>query len=1182
MSELDDNIKAMSAWIIDNQDKQGTGDSDFDTVAAELQRLVAIQQGEAPEDSQLADALSDSTADIPDELPVPTAGMYRGLDADQQQQLYQSYLDDPRVSDNFFTGPSYQEEGEQAYMVPRPKGVLSQVKGNEVVGPTVTRNVPANLLENAANLLGAMGAIETKKSGTPIGDYIPKYLQFDDDLREIARNIPKVEAGDNLGDAILQGGTELTVGMLGAQGLIGGTLKGLVKTLGLEVGAVATLDPDIDSGLLVGEDSAFGLDWDPFDATEEGIPSSVKETREKLNLILDGALSIPIVEVPLRLAAGGLQFIYGAAQNVLRGGKVDTVENAVVRDLLDTISSEADETPEQLVAKVNAILENTDNSKVQFLIDEGDKQIEILLNTLQILERDASLSDVARQQIRRIQDGVRNSSRIAVDEAGQQKKLQETITEKAEQLGGEAATEQAGEALAEVGQARIAPQVQTVEELSQNLANTENRVIDDILAGDDAIPDGANRLQEVIALARQEGPVDLVDLANKSREEIADDLFSIFTTMFDKKNRLFSQVRGGSIADEEGVTSLIRALDAVEATNPTLKGTPRVESQLQKLLDLKKPQSVTETNAAGDAVSRLETEEEVIDRIIETLEKTQGRRKDELDLGYFYREIRPQLAQMVDSIKGFGGPIRKDAANPMQTFIDYIDAEMDALADAGNMTGQAAREAMDYYKNSYKPVWGDSPLQDLHDLYRKTSVVTKKGADEVEGASLADDLFPEEIAEESGQMQLGIAAKPKVEPETLVKQPIKQKEETMTIINEVVRNPEKYLSFERMAEVLEKSGETASQLHDLVYVDLISSLQTALKTGDIGTGTVPQLLERVSQYGAVLRKSNPQQADEVNKLLQSLSKDTQSLPALQRRLAEAQEAARVTREEVLDSVLGGFLERKGLGVQAKGEPKKALRSIFGSEDTKQLEDLMKEAVETGDPRVVQGIQAEYLRQVYDKVFINSGATAVKGQKVSLAQLSKGLKDSQGLFDEKRLAILFSDNPTYAKGLKDFAEFMQDNLQGMSTGMPTFGPGTAERAANIGLGKRLQSLQTIITIFLGRLNRRAATAGNIGSSLIRKNAEDMSGDVSRVLGELMTDPQKFKEVLDNVMLEDAVQALTSPRSLALFANLAVRGGVYSRDEDALSPSELLAISTQLREDIEAGPDTDQQTEELLQE
>ena len=67
-----------------------------------------------------------------------------------------------------------------------------------------------------------------------------------------------------------------------------------------------------------------------------------------------------------------------------------------------------------------------------------------------------------------------------------------------------------------------------------------------------------------------------------------------------------------------------------------------------------------------------------------------------------------------------------------------------------------------------------------------------------------------------------------------------------------------------------------------------------------------------------------------------------------------------------------------------------------------------------------------------------------------------------------------------------------------------------------------------------------------------------------------------------MLEDSVQALTSPRSLALFANLAVRGGVYSRDEDALSPSELLAISTQLREDIKAGPDINQQTEELLQE
>jgi len=143
--------------------------------------------------------------------------------------------------------------------------------------------------------------------------------------------------------------------------------------------------------------------------------------------------------------------------------------------------------------------------------------------------------------------------------------------------------------------------------------------------------------------------------------------------------------------------------------------------------------------------------------------------------------------------------------------------------------------------------------------------------------------------------------------------------------------------------------------------------------------------------------------------------------------------------------------------------------------------------------------------------------------------------------------------------------------------------TAEAAARTGTMAQIAALTTTITATLGRLNRKAAVAGNIGGGIIRGKADEVLSDpdVARIFGQLIMDPQLFSSTLKSIRQKELVSKVVNVETLVGILTAGIRGNIFGGNAEALSQEELTALAMQLSDDIEADPDTtDQQTEEAL--
>tara|TARA_E500000331_G_scaffold295618_1_gene293931 strand:- start:1276 stop:4794 length:3519 start_codon:yes stop_codon:yes gene_type:complete len=1128
-----------------------------------------------------------------EELQVPTSSMYEDLPFDQQKEIYESYdpEKDAAVEENFLGGKSFRDETGQRYMVPMPADpAQGDMSASSVVSNTLLRNVPANALDTIGALLDVAGGAfqaytgPTKEGEDPFMSVVGKKIQ------DVSKEIPKLKAGDSLTDAVLIGGTEFGSGGVFAGGLVkelGDTVvRRVAKTAAVETGGVSTLGREVESGIVTGEDSLIPFKLDPFDANKDGISDSERLLRTKANLVFDGGVFSGALQGVLEVGVRIPQFFAGLIARVTKSPSIETLEEGVVSDVLEIISkantdpSAKVQTSNQIFQEIKNYLDTADAKQVNIIMGEGQKEINIALDVLQSLERNTNLDPATRQQIRNMMDGLSGTPEAAVRRADEVSGFEEVISSEASRLaktaedgGPPTTTDVATDELADRAAAPVQAKVNELDNVNAQRASAEERIVNQLMGTEDSgLP--LNKLQELLVLAREKGITELSNLKNKSFLEVSDSLYSTWAKMTDKKNRLFNQVRGGKL-NEDGVARLLAALEEAKAIvrdpikNPALPSTP-----LRNLL------KITARKTDDETGEFIETVEEQSARIAEFF-SSQGLRKGDMDLSYFYREIRPKLSQMADDIATGKVAGDNESIAALRSFTDYIDDEMDRLAESGQLVGESAKEAMDYYKTTYVRFWKDTPLDELGKVYRNTSVVTRQGADEVEGASLADDLFPEEIAEDSGQMQLGIAARPEVQPETLVKSPTKLTEASMREVNNVIQDPLRFPSFEQIAKLLEEQGDGAGALHNIVYADLISALQIQLKTSMPDKATVQSLAERVGQYASVLNSIDPAKAREMDDFLKALTDDSLNIEQLQVAASKAEQAARAAQQEALDSVLGDFLQRSGVGVTKKASPRKVLEKIFNDEDPAKLKALLDEARATDNPEVVKGIQSYYLTVLREKVFTKGGATAAKSRTASLSQIEGGFDDRSGLLGDK-LKIVFEGSEEYATGLQQYGQFIRDQLQNVQAAQSKAGSRTAEATTRGELMQKLGDFATLVTVALGRLNRRAAVTGSVGSSIITQAQKRFSDSIAaqRTVARIMTDPDLFLQVMRRLESKEFRRELTSPEMLGLIATGATRANIFGDNETALSSSEYLALSQQLEQDLQAGPDVDDQTNDAF--
>jgi hypothetical protein len=437
-------------------------------------------------------------------------------------------------------------------MVPRPADpVQGDMPASSVVSNTLLRNVPANALDTIGALLDVAGGAfqaytgPTKEGEDPFMSVVGKKMQ------DVSKEIPKLKAGDSLTDAVLIGGTEFGSGGVFAGGLVkelGDTIiRRVAKTAAVEIGGVSTLDKEVESGIVTGEDSLIPFKLDPFDANKDGISDSERLLRTKANLVFDGGVFSGALQGILEVGVRIPQFFAGLIARVTKSPSIETLEEGVVSDVLEIISrantdpSAKVQTSNQIFQEIKNYLDTADAKQVNIIMGEGQKEINIALDVLQSLERNTNLDPATRQQIRNMMDGLSGTPEAAVRRADEVSGFEEVISSEASRLaktaedgGPPTTTDVATDELADRAAAPVQAKVNELDNVNAQRASAEERIVNQLMGTEDSgLP--LNKLQELLVLAREKGITELSNLKNKSFLEVSDSLYSTWLKMTDQK-----------------------------------------------------------------------------------------------------------------------------------------------------------------------------------------------------------------------------------------------------------------------------------------------------------------------------------------------------------------------------------------------------------------------------------------------------------------------------------------------------------------------------------------------------------------------------------------------------------------------------------------------------------------------
>ena len=298
-----------------------------------------------------------------------------------------------------------------------------------------------------------------------------------------------------------------------------------------------------------------------------------------------------------------------------------------------------------------------------------------------------------------------------------------------------------------------------------------------------------------------------------------------------------------------------------------------------------------------------------------------------------------------------------------------------------------------------------------------------------------------------------------------------------------------------------------------------------------GTVSSSQLVNAVQDILPALRTLSPDSVaaweTTINSLRQAENGATSANAALAQAQAESKKLLARAENRASSQFIDKYLNEEGnLQLLGPGGITEAMNNIFRSENA--TRDLLNQARLTDDPLIINGIKAQYLGYLKDRVFTNSymSADGVGGavQGSSGAQLNKFL-NSSNLTDRSVLEEVFKDDPQYAQDLLMLLDEVQLDFTSRNIKPQTFSSNTAVD------NTRRQALNTLITVTLGTLNRTAATARNIVNNITGVQANAQKEQMETILAGLLVDSKYLTEILDDLaerptrdMYEDAARVI----------------------------------------------------------
>lgn len=1033
-----------------------------------------------------------------------TTDIYDDVESfDEAMQIYADFYDDPNTSRPVggvgYATQTNPETGERTYITPpAPRWFRSGARTSAADLAAVGLAAGAG---NAVELAGAGLELAGVDGATEAAD----------------RLIPEVNTGDSFGDAIIAEGVPVLAASLVGAGLAwkasqGANLlaRGTAATISGETAAAAVSENDAGS-IFIGENSMIGgervipilrgVDLESTDA------QAVIEAR--LNLLADGLLAGGVVAAGAQAVATATKLAYNVAAeplvNVMFRGDAGIEDNLIndvnlrLAEALKNVNSSNINDPQAIFEVGERVREIVQANRRVFVprLEDLQRDLEVNLDTVSALQRGLSDEDAAigtAAEGRRA--GIINSGQgpITLDRVNQPSRILDQQTEEfLQRVGGETAEEQTdtmlrgADTLAESGRREVVQANQNYQQRAEEFNRSASEWISD-LADDVELSEEISRLSDVTGTE--------IDLSRTAaRNDILSQIEQGYVAMRDRKNELYEQIRGGSI-DVDGFVGLLDELQPGQIT--AAEQQLRSSSPLRRLFQEAQPQQITEEGLDGSPVTRIETDEERLERFSDFLQA------EGMDFGRLYQEVRPELSQLAEQFAGPNGNIA--VTRTLRDVIRWIDDDqVEYVADSNPELAEAARAAHNYYKEQFAPLFRDGRLAEYSELYDSTI-----GRGE---AFRVTDYRSGRRSIVDGAIQGGDAA--------LVQQ-----------FKDLLERPE--------------AGASSGRLADYIVADTISDAATALRSSSGTDMNIGAYIGRLRQYSEVLNDVFPERANALNEFVLRVEQAQGDRKQLQALMEEARANVTATKQEVATGELQSFFRREFAqdadpllrDLATASDPQAAFRSVLLSnrnDTTATVQALMDRAA--GLPAaerqaVLDGIQTAYTRILRDQIFgrrMESGGN----RPVNPARIQTSAEEMNSLFRVGEQ--VFRGSPEVMETVRFMSE-----LAGVVAQSRNATP-ISSMSATAFNQQAMSATNRIIYMTIGPLSRLGTQVRSIVGTFVQsKNANERA---SQILDNIFADPEYFAELSRRYNRQP-----NDPVAQEMLLRALIAGGVRSTEDD----------------------------------
>lgn len=960
---------------------------------------------------------------------------------DETREVYEA---DPTYNDSLF-GSSVRGADNVPYRIPSmnvgPDGDVDI--NNSVItegvrdGAKFVATLAGDAVDGVRSLVGA----EPKNFGQRVQEGVSEFKE-----ERLLQSFGKEASGMIGPGGVASLGAKVGAGLL----KLGPKLKALVVSVGGSLGTTAGTDSDDVSTIFTGDNALLPSDLvEGYLGVDPSDPKWKQRMQVRTNILLEEGVVGTVLQGTIKTA--GLltklaaEMSFGTVFTTLGIGQRTRQQMLAVSEINERLSAVEGSSGEQREAFLLNLADSVEKH-AQTIIDIDDPLMDsITLNnsTMNAFYEAVEAGDMDAlertiNRARQLQQGAISKGGATEVAAGSARTATEgTMDTTVNRLGGDAAVDESTTVLQNQGLGEINEADRVVVGLEDEIAKADaelNVAIDeDPLVG-----------ESLAALSNKTGVEFRAEGSTGRLRNIADRVIESYRVLKGQRNEVYGTVKGGDL-DTTSLFEFLRGAKPaqLDAARNSLGRTNQL-STIFDIIDPSRTKSIDVTDAKGKVSTETVpmSEEELLEEFNAALEDS-----GIVDYGTMFSKLRGPMAALKSELFDNADTAARGAGRELDQLIKFIDGDLlTGTGDDGLIDAVAMAKAWD--QENFIPYFRDTPQ--LAEIAR---------------------VFDERVA--SSSTGTGVRSNANFTP-------VRQ-----TAVNQIDQSlsEDAALYGEKVIQLLrtDAGGGNADDVVSFFINEAMRPLQTSIKfKGSPSEEAVAQAVNSLQQYASLIVDEFPDAAKRIKVLEDNLLAGGSKSQMLGKSLDEAREAAVRVKEQIFNVELNEFFNANGLPVKnAQAAWTKLLNNFDSAQDVGRFTNLMDAVFESGDPIVIQGMQAAVLKRVRES-FITSGKTVSGTPAMSLSGIAKDSVTGTG---SKRLLeglqIAFQDRPLVAEGIIDLLA-RSGNEQALATRSGIIaGSDTAVKK------EQLKAFNGLVTVILGPLSRTGARVRAIGTKAINK-------------------------------------------------------------------------------------------------